>query len=220
VACETRGIPMGNKAICILDYGSGNVSSVYNVLRYLDYDVTISNRSEDIKNSSHIILPGVGAFGAAMDKIMREIPFDVLEDEVLGCGKPFLGICVGMQVLADRGVEFGDHKGFGWLSGVVDRIDPKDHPLPHIGWNEVILRREAPLFTKVGDHRDFYFVHSYALFADSEDDVLGETEYGGTFISAVCKDNIHGVQFHPEKSQRAGQLLLTNFCNMGDCETS
>lgn len=202
---------MNNKSVCLLDYGSGNVKSVYNILYFLGYNVKISNRSKDIKNSSHIILPGVGSFGASMEKIMNTIPFDVLENEVLHKGKPFLGICVGMQVLADKGLEFGEYKGFGWVPGVVHKIDTKGLPSLHIGWNEIVIKKNTPLFKGLNEHKDFYFVHSYVFDVNDENCLLAQTEYGCDFTSVLSKDNIYGLQFHPEKSQKAGQLIFKNF---------
>lgn len=202
---------MNNKSVCLLDYGSGNVKSVYNILNYLGYNVKVSNRIEDIKNSTHIILPGVGAFGASMKKIMDKIPFDVLENEVLNNGKPFLGICVGMQVLADKGFEFGEYKGFGWINGTVDKIDSKDLPTLHIGWNNIKVQREIPLLKGLNDNKDFYFVHSYVFDVKNKDYIVAQTEYGSDFTSILSKDNILGIQFHPEKSQKAGQLIFKNF---------
>ena len=202
---------MNNKSVCLLDYGSGNVKSVYNILDFLGYRVKISNTSEDIRNSSHIILPGVGAFGASMKKIMDTIPFDVLENEVLDKGKPFLGICVGMQVLADKGLEFGEHKGFGWIPGTVNKIDSKGLPTLHIGWNNIKVRRETPLLNGLNDNKDFYFVHSYVFDVQDQNSTIAQTEYGSNFTSILSKDNIIGIQFHPEKSQKAGQLIFKNF---------
>lgn len=202
---------MNNKSICLLDYGSGNVKSVYNILDFLGYNVKITNSSDDIKNSTHIILPGVGAFGASMKKIMDTIPFDVLENEVLYNGKPFLGICVGMQVLADKGFEFGKHKGFGWIPGTVDKIDSKGLPSLHIGWNNIEVKRENPILKGLKDNKDFYFVHSYVFDAQDKECIVAQTEYGSVFNSIVSKDNILGIQFHPEKSQKAGQLIFKNF---------
>lgn len=202
---------MGNKSVCLLNYGSGNVKSVFNILAFLGYDVKISNKAEDIKNSSHIILPGVGAFGASIEKIMKTIPFDVLENEVLQKGKPFLGICVGMQVLADKGFEFGEHKGFGWISGTVDKIDSKELPSLHIGWNDISVKKDTPLLKGLNDLNDFYFVHSYVFDVNDKDCIVAQTEYGSTFTSMLAKNNIFGIQFHPEKSQKAGQLIFKNF---------
>ena len=202
---------MNNKSVCLLDYGSGNVKSVYNILDFLGYNVKISNSSEDIINSTHIILPGVGAFGASMKKIMDRIPFDVLENEVLDKGKPFLGICVGMQVLADKGLEFGEHKGFGWIPGTVDKIDTKGLPTLHIGWNDIDVKKDSPLLKGLNDNKDFYFVHSYVFDVKDKDCIVAQTEYGSNFTSILSKDNILGIQFHPEKSQKAGQLIFKNF---------
>tara|TARA_B100000780_G_scaffold174285_1_gene122042 strand:- start:3068 stop:3688 length:621 start_codon:yes stop_codon:yes gene_type:complete len=205
---------MNNKSICLLDYGSGNVKSVYNILDFLGYDVKISNNSRDIIDSTHIILPGVGAFGTSMKKIMDQIPFDVLENEVINKGKPFLGICVGMQVLADKGFEFGEHRGFGWISGVVKKINTEDLPTLHIGWNDLIIKKESPLLKGVDIINDFYFVHSFIFDVESENSTLAETNYGYNFTSVLSKDNIYGVQFHPEKSQKAGQLIFKNFMDI------
>lgn len=203
---------MSRKAkVCILDYGSGNVRSVYNVVSYLKYDVSVSNHADDIRAATHIILPGVGAFGAAMERIKASIPLDVLETEVKKNRKPFLGICVGMQVLAEKGFEHGEHPGLGWIKGNVIKLQPKGMPLPHIGWNDVVLKSASPLYRNFAGIRDFYFVHSYALEPADKGLSATETEYGGPFCSSVQDGNIHGVQFHPEKSQKAGQLLLKNF---------
>lgn len=202
---------MNNKLVCLLDYGSGNVKSVYNILDFLGYNVKISNSRKDIKNSTHIILPGVGAFGASMKKIMDTIPFEVLENEVLVKGKPFLGICVGMQVLADKGLEFGENKGFGWIPGTVDKIDTKGLPTLHIGWNDIDLKKDSPLLKGLNGNKDFYFVHSYVFDVKEKDCIVAQTEYGSKFTSILSRDNILGIQFHPEKSQKAGQLIFKNF---------
>ena len=199
--------------VCLLDYGSGNVKSVYNLVSYLGYDVNISNEESDIKSASHIILPGVGSYGSAMEKIKLQIPVDILEKEVINRKKPILGICVGMQVFSDKGKEYGDHNGLGWVPGTVDKLDVNEVPLPHIGWNNVILKKESPLFNGLDDINDFYFVHSY-VFSTQKDNVLTETKYENHFCSSLQKENIYGVQFHPEKSQRAGQRLIHNFLSI------
>ena len=195
---------------CILDYGSGNVASVYNMLSYLKYEAVISNSKKDIQSASHIILPGVGAFGSAMAKIKAKIPIDTLEEEVLNKKKPFLGICVGLQVLAEKGMEYGEHPGLGWIDGTVKKMQVMKNPLPHIGWNNLENMSCPELFQGLEEINDFYFVHSYVLSTDREN-VIAETNYEGRFCAAVKRDNIYGVQFHPEKSQRAGQKLLQNF---------
>lgn len=196
--------------VCILDYGSGNVNSVYNLVSFLGYDVIVSNERIEIESASHIILPGVGSFGAAMGKIRNQIPLKVLENEVFNNRKLFLGICVGMQVLLEKGYEHGGQDGLGWIPGTVEKLQVKNLPLPHIGWNDIIIRKDSDLFSDLGDIKDFYFVHSYAIKTD-ENFVLTETNYGSNFYSSINKENIYGVQFHPEKSQKAGQKLIQNF---------
>lgn len=199
--------------VCVLDYGSGNVKSVANLLQYLRVEHVVSNSESCIDRATHLVLPGVGAFGAAMDLIRTRIPLAALEAAVHKTRKPFLGICVGMQVLADRGEEFGVHEGLGWISGTVRRFQDHGLPIPHVGWNEVRTTGAASL---LGEYQtmDFYFVHSFVLEASDEADVVGRTEYGETFASIVRRGNIVGVQFHPEKSQKAGMLLLTNFLRL------
>jgi glutamine amidotransferase len=203
---------MKNTKVCILDYGSGNVASVYNLLSRLNYKAIISNDSSDIKGSSHIILPGVGAFGASIERIRNKIEINLLEDEVKIKKKPFLGICVGMQILADKGFEFGEHDGLGWIEGTVEKIKAK--VLPHIGWNNMQVKKQSPIFSNIENSKDFYFVNSYAFNVKDKNLIISETSYGSTFCSAVQKDNIFGVQFHPEKSQKAGQLVMHNFLKL------
>jgi imidazole glycerol-phosphate synthase subunit HisH len=197
--------------VCILDYGSGNVRSVSNLITHLGYEGVVSNQPDDITQATHLILPGVGAFGAAMKKIREKLPLELLEQEVLTGSKPFLGICVGMQVLADVGHEFGKHAGLGWIPGEVRELDSRGEALPHIGWNDIILQTPCPLTKGLGEVRDFYFVHSYAFAPQSEDCVKANVEYGTKFAAIIQRDNLYGVQFHPEKSQKAGQQLIMNF---------
>tara|TARA_B100000519_G_scaffold191899_1_gene192777 strand:+ start:5517 stop:6167 length:651 start_codon:yes stop_codon:yes gene_type:complete len=199
--------------VCILDYGSGNVKSVFNLISFLNYNVKISNEIEDIKSSSHLILPGVGAFGSAMKKIKSIIPIDELKYETMEKKKPFLGICVGMQVLVEKGNEYGKHDGLGWLPGSVNKIDTNSYPSLHIGWNNIIIKRDSILFQGLGDINDFYFVHSYAINTEEKYNIA-ETDYGNRFCSSIQKENIYGVQFHPEKSQKAGQKLIHNFLSI------
>ena len=209
---------MSKTKVCILDYGSGNVRSVYNVIRHLQFDVVVSNNTKEIRNSTHVILPGVGAFPSAMKKIESRIPLATLEIEILEKGKPFLGICVGMQVLADTGTEHESFKGLGWIGGSVKKLCADSLSLPHVGWNDISITKQSQIFNGLKDYRDFYYVHSYAFDVDDKSHVLAHTEYGSNFTSVVCKDNIYGFQFHPEKSQRAGQLLLNNFIKMYEKE--
>lgn len=199
-----------NELVCILDYGSGNVRSVFNMMQSLGANVVISNEVDRIRDASHIILPGVGAFGAAMQRIQERIPIDSVESEVLHGGKPFLGICVGMQVLADRGHEFGLHSGLGWIAGEVSELQSRDLPLPHVGWNDLSVRAESPLLKDATEY-DYYFVHSFAFRPQAPEGIISVTDYGESFVSSIQRDNIFAVQFHPEKSQNAGKKLLQNF---------
>ena len=146
-----------------------------------------------------------------MAKVRARIPIDVVHDEAVVKGKPFLGICVGMQLLADRGFEFGDHEGLGWIPGVVQRLESAPHPLPHIGWNNIEIVRDVPLLASFPARQDFYFVHSFVFRAADEAAVVARTEYGEPFAAIIARDNLVGVQFHPEKSQKAGRVLIQNF---------
>jgi glutamine amidotransferase len=199
--------------VCILDYGSGNVNSVANLLGYLKVEYQVSNSEASIEQATHLVLPGVGAFGAAMDKIRKTIPLASVSSAVHQDRKPFLGICVGMQVLAESGEEFGTHQGLGWIPGTVRRFRTSGLPIPHIGWNDV---RRCGAESLLGEHEamDFYFVHSYLFEAGDAASVQATTTYGETFASIIRRGNIVGVQFHPEKSQKAGMLLLRNFLRL------
>lgn len=205
---------MNKSSVCILDYGSGNVKSVYNIFDFLGYNVTISNKKNMIKDCTHIVLPGVGAFESSMEKIKNLIPFDTLENQVINNGKPFLGICLGMQVLATYGTEFKKCDGFGWIDGSVDLMETSSQPIPHVGWNEVKNVNNNNLLVGLETINDFYFVHSYVFNTHKNSNIGGITTYENDFVSCVQKNNIYGVQFHPEKSQKAGQLLINNFMNI------
>ena len=150
---------MAEKNVCILDYGSGNVGSVFNLLNHLKINVVVSNQKKAIQDSTHLILPGVGSFGAAMEKMSQNLPMDIIEYEVICNKKPFLGICVGMQVLANYGLEFGKNAGLGWIDGTVELIKSGDNPLPHIGWNNVDSTQESKLMKGLEEVNDFYFVN-------------------------------------------------------------
>lgn len=200
---------------CILDYGSGNVASIYNMLRALDYDAIISNEIGEIQAASHLILPGVGAFARAMERIRVRLPIDALRLEVLDRHKPFLGICVGMQVLADSGEEFGVHAGLGWLGGTVRKLQT-DLSLPHVGWNNVRVVHRTAALRSVPDDSDFYFLHSFAIEDLPEEAVSATCHYGSNFPAIVSRGNIIGAQFHPEKSQSAGALFLRGFMEQSE----
>ena len=200
--------------ICILDYKSGNVGSVFNIIKYMGYNCKISNEEKDLEDASHIILPGVGSFKKSMKKIKENIPIKKLEEQILKKKKPFLGICVGMQVLAEKGNEFGIENGLGWIEGEVNILKTENLPLPHICWNSINIKNKSELTKNLEGINDFYFVHSYKFDVKNEDEINARTEYGENFCSIVNKDNIYGVQFHPEKSQKSGIQLLNNFMNI------
>lgn len=205
---------MGQR-IVIIDYGSGNLRSAAKAFEAVaeDASVIVSAEAQDLDRASHIVLPGQGAFGDCMAGLSA-LPgmIETLKENVLRKGKPFFGICVGMQLLADRGLEHGDHKGLGWIGGEVVRMSPADSALkiPHMGWN-TLSHVNHPLFAGLEDGAHVYFVHSYHFAAKHSADVLAQTEYGGKIAAAVGCDNIAGVQFHPEKSQEAGLRIIKNF---------
>ena len=197
--------------VCILDYGSGNIASVYNIINFLGYECKITNETKHIKSSSHIILPGVGSYAAAMKKLKKAVNLDELEIEIIKKKKPFLGICVGMQILSSFGFEFEESKGLNWIPGVVKKI--QNEKLPHIGWNSINIKNESNLLNNFDPDLDFYFLNSYHFIPDNKENIISTTNYKEDICSIIQKDNIVGVQFHPEKSQKAGQLLLKNFLN-------
>ena len=197
--------------IGIIDYGMGNLRSVSNALDYIGIDAEIITEAASVAQYDRVILPGVGAFALAM-KNLREKGFEpAILSHVLS-GKPFLGICLGMQLLASRGVESGETQGLNLIGGDVIAMDlPREFPIPHVGWNSVELQRPHPIFEGIKKNIDYYFVHSYHFANATDQDVLGITDYGSPFVSVVARDNVVGVQFHPEKSQQGGLALLENF---------
>ncbi|OUC13626.1 MAG: imidazole glycerol phosphate synthase subunit HisH [Alkalinema sp. CACIAM 70d] len=199
--------------VAVINYGMGNLRSVVNAFAAIGAPVTIAQSPEQLAQASHIVLPGVGAFGDGMKNLQEMGWIPSLETEVRAKGKPFLGICLGMQLLATLGTEHGDCKGLGWIDGIVERL-PLTEPtlrIPHIGWNDVEFRQTDGLGQNLGDRRDFYFVHSYAFLDLPDEIVSGVTIHGCTFISSLHQDNLYAVQFHPEKSQKAGLMMLQNF---------
>ena len=201
------------KKICILDFGSGNIQSLKVSINYLDISCKVSSLKKDIDNSSHIILPGVGSYKTVLNKLKNKIDLKFLESQILSKGKYLLGICVGMQILSSEGTEHGKSIGLNWIPGKVDKIKKKDLILPHVGWNEVNFSKDNKLMISKEDNI-FYFTHSYIFKAKNKKNVLGKTFYGENFDSIIGKDNIYGVQFHPEKSQKNGLKLLQNFFNL------
>jgi glutamine amidotransferase len=205
------------KKITIVDYGSGNIlsaqKSFIKVARDNNFeaDVTISKNLSDIKKSSHIVLPGQGAFNTCMDGLKKTHGLiDELYEFALIKKKPFLGICVGMQMLAKISEENGIHEGLGWIDGIIKRLPGDSLKLPHMGWNEAVPRNSTHN-NLISNKNDYYFVHSYYFDCADNDNILAETKYGKNFASIVGKENIYGVQFHPEKSSSQGLNLLKEF---------
>jgi glutamine amidotransferase len=204
------------KIVAIIDYGMGNLDSVARAVEECRGKPLLTNKGEDLKKANYIILPGVGAFADGMQSI-SELGLDqAIKEEVLLKGIPFLGICLGMQLLATRGFEGGKVEGLDMIPGEVRRLEP-DGPhtkIPHIGWNEVIFENPHPLFREIPSGKDFYFVHSYHFACRDKESVLSYTPYCGRFVSGVWKENVLGVQFHPEKSLQVGLKLLSNFLSL------
>ena len=198
--------------IAIVDYGMGNLRSVQKAFEYLGVDARIGSDRALLADASHIVLPGVGAFADAQEALRRGGLDEELKSQIAS-GKPFLGICLGMQLLFDRSFEDGEHKGLSLIPGEAVRFDVKDLKVPHIGWNTVRVVKETPLFNGAED-LCFYFVHSYHAASVAPDCVETVCEYGCKFVSSVNRDNVFGVQFHPEKSGDAGLKLLKNFGGM------
>ena len=202
--------------IVIIDYQMGNIKNVKHALNYLGYSVKISDIPEVIKEARGLILPGVGAFRDAA-QVLREKKLDTIIKEMVEKGKPFLGICLGMQLLFSYSEENGRHQGLGLIPGKVVRF-PEKFRVPHLGWNQVryYSKNDISLFSGIGDNSYFYFLHSYHCIPDKADVVLTKTDYHKLFVSSIHKDNIFGVQFHPEKSSSQGLNILKNFgeiCN-------
>jgi imidazole glycerol-phosphate synthase subunit HisH len=198
--------------VVIIDYGVGNLRSVEKAFAAMQCEAVVSGDEEALRAAKRLVLPGVGAFGACM-KALAERGFDRLVRERVEEGTPVLGVCVGMQLLFEESEEFGSTPGLGLLRGKVRRFSD-ELVVPHVGWNRIDQIRENPLFNGVANGSFFYFVHSYYCDPFDQNIVAGKTQYGVTYASVVAKDNICGVQFHPEKSQDAGLRLLKNFARL------
>jgi glutamine amidotransferase len=200
--------------IGIIDYGMGNLMSVQKAFEKLGFKAKLLKNLQDLKNINALVLPGVGAFQDAIDSLKSLGWIEVIKD-VVKSGMPFLGICLGMQLLFEESFEGGHHEGLGLIKGSVRRFEPKQKNLkvPHMGWNSVKKTGDSRLLANIPDNTDFYFVHSY--YCDpKEDATIGTTDYDNVFTSCVEKDNVFGVQFHPEKSSRLGLEILKNFGEM------
>lgn len=207
------------KNITIIDYGSGNILSAQQSfariieINNLDANVKISGNPEEIKTSSHVVLPGQGAFETCMNGL-KNIPgmLEELNNFVIKEKKPFFGICVGMQLFADNSMENGNHKGLGWISGTIKKLPSEQLKMPHMGWNTIqVLNRNSKIIPR---ETDYYFVHSYYFDCKHKENVLAETNYGINFPSIVNKENIYGLQFHPEKSSDQGLDIIKSFLKL------
>jgi len=206
---------MKNKII-IVDYGMGNLRSIQNKFANTGVDVTISSDPKEIRHSSKLILPGVGHFGSGVKKLTELGIWDALNKAVLVNRTPILGICLGMQLMAGHSEE-GDVDGLGWFDGDVIKFNIKNKikfKVPHMAWNSANITKESILFENIPDNSMFYFVHSYHMRCNVQEDVLSTTEYEYEFTSAIQKGNIYGTQFHPEKSHDWGEQLLANFAKL------
>jgi glutamine amidotransferase len=205
--------------VALIDYGSGNLRSAEKALWEAarragsDAEIRTTDDPDYIARADRVVLPGVGAFTACMDALeARDGVVEAMTQAAIARGAPFLGICVGMQLLASRGLEFGERKGLDWIGGEVRKLTPPDPTakIPHMGWNTLTVGADHPLFTPA-DGQHMYFTHSFAFFPDEGSDVAATTDHDGVFPAAVARGNLAGVQFHPEKSQASGLALIGRF---------
>ena len=203
-----------SESIVIIDYNIGNLRSVQKSFERNNCDAIITNNHEKILNADKIILPGVGSFRDGMDGLLNLGLVEILNESVINNKKPFLGICLGMQLMANRSYENIETKGLGWIDSEIVRFDfnltGKDLKIPHVGWNSVTFEADCPLYKGIPNESDFYFVHSYH-YSLNENVATGITDYGYQFTSSLQKNNLFGCQFHPEKSQEFGLKIINNF---------
>lgn len=200
--------------IAIIDYGVGNLFSLKSSFAAIGETAVVTSNPDEIRSAQRVVLPGVGAFGDAARKLRESGLWDFVIEQALS-GKPLLGVCVGMQLLFDKSLEFGEHEGLGLIPGEIRPIREvigEGFKIPQIGWNKLIFRENSPIFKYIEDGSHVYFVHSYRAFC--EDYIIAETEYGASLTAAVCRDNIYGLQFHPEKSGDVGLNILRGFLNI------
>lgn len=198
--------------IAIIDYGAGNIFSVKNALDYLGYENKLTDKKEDLENADAIILPGVGAFPAAMNMLKASGLVDAIKAQAMK--KPLLGICLGMQMLFEKSYEFEECDGLGLIAGYVDKIDEPELVIPHMGWNKLVYNHDCPLFDGLTDDEYVYFVHSYKAFCEDKN-LYAYCEYGNR-VPALVSDGkyIFGAQFHPEKSGKTGLKIIENFAKL------
>lgn len=202
----------------LIDYEAGNVRSIENALDHLGARVSLVSEASDFEGKTHLLLPGVGAFGYCADKLRATGLVPQLKQWAIDDGRPLLGICVGMQLLADRGEELGVHEGLGFVGGTVRPLegDPPRVRIPHVGWNDVTFADDFGSF-RAGDKADFYFDHSFAYHDPVHGETLGTAEHGQRFCAIVRRGKLVASQFHPEKSQRAGLRFLEGFLRIDPC---
>jgi len=203
--------------IVIIDYEMGNIGSIFNMVRKAGFNPVISSRTEEIVKASKLILPGVGPFDKGLEKLEKLNLIPLLTDRVIGARVPFLGICLGMQVLFKKSVE-GNRPGLGWIDGETIRFDFKNKSsapkVPNMGWNEINTAKDSFLFPNTNEMQRFYFLHSYHVLCNQPADILAEAFHGYKFVAAVQRENIIGVQFHPEKSHKFGIAFFKNFLEL------
>ncbi|WP_168072976.1 imidazole glycerol phosphate synthase subunit HisH [Caulobacter sp. SSI4214] len=207
------------QTVALIDYGSGNLRSAEKALREaarrraLDADIVVTADPDLVAKADRVFLPGVGAFASCRAGLDATGVYEAMNQAVHGRGVPFMGICVGHQLLATEGLEFGVTPGLDWIAGQVKKLEPADPSLtiPHMGWNAIAFTRAHALFAGIEDGAHMYYANSFALTPSNPEDVVATTDHGGPFTAAVAKDNVAGVQFHPEKSQASGLALLANF---------
>lgn len=207
------------QTVALIDYGSGNLRSAQKALREaarrsaLDADIVVTADPDLVAKADRVFLPGVGAFASCRAGLDATGVYEAMNEAVHGRGQPFMGICVGHQLLATEGLEFGVTAGLDWIGGQVKKLEPSDPALtiPHMGWNAISFARPHALFAGIEDGAHMYYANSFALSAADPADIVATTDHGGPFVAAVAKGNVAGVQFHPEKSQASGLALLANF---------
>ena len=200
--------------IAIIDYGMGNLRSVQKGFEKVGHQAMVTNDAQLVRSASHVVLPGVGAFEDAIAELRRRDLFKSVLDAI-DSGKPFLGICLGLQLLFDVSYENGEHQGLGVLKGHVARFElPDEYAVPHMGWNQLRIRRPAPVLQGLAEDTHVYFVHSYYVVPDDPAVIATETDYGAPFCSMIWRENVYATQFHPEKSQAQGLRILKNFAEL------
>jgi glutamine amidotransferase len=195
--------------VAIINYGMGNIASVEKAIKFLGYTSIVTNNHNEIRQCAYLILPGVGAFAQGMKNLKELDLVGILNNEVLVNKKPFLGICLGMQLIASKGYEIEETNGLDWIKGEVVKINEPERSIPHLGWNEITVTKNSII--KDYNNKDFYFIHSFHFHVLEREDIAATVNYGNEYVAAIQKDNIFATQFHPEKSQTAGLDFLNSF---------